>query len=320
MSILVTGATGRLGQRIVARLLAEGHEVRILTRRPFRAEVLFGARVDALEWHPGCDAAPDAAMAGIESLIHLAGEPLAGPASVERRQRMHTSRVKAAGRLLAAIGSRQVRLVAVSVAVPSSATGDVMTEATPRAAPRSDVERNGLDWDAACSALTGHGASVVIVRLGLLLEPNATLAALARMSAFGVLPALAGAQIPVIDPEDAAAMLTGLAMRRDLTGPLFGVAPEPLLGEDLVAGLARFGHLPFKLPLPAGLAERRLGPLMALLQSRTRIVPQRLIDAGAGFLHPDPKASLTRALDEMVAQRAPKRWLPGRSVAPTAAR
>ncbi|MYS18485.1 NAD(P)H-binding protein, partial [Streptomyces sp. SID4982] len=45
MTILVTGATGKTGRHVVRELLAEGEEVRVLTRSPEKAEVPSGASV-----------------------------------------------------------------------------------------------------------------------------------------------------------------------------------------------------------------------------------------------------------------------------------
>ena len=47
MKILITGATGKVGSRFVPRMLAKGHDVRILVRDAAKASALaeLGARV-----------------------------------------------------------------------------------------------------------------------------------------------------------------------------------------------------------------------------------------------------------------------------------
>jgi nucleoside-diphosphate-sugar epimerase len=66
MNVLVAGAHGRLGSRVVALLLSRGHAVRALVRTDSQAEALRGAGADAVvadlhgdvEWTAdGCDAA-----------------------------------------------------------------------------------------------------------------------------------------------------------------------------------------------------------------------------------------------------------------------
>jgi uncharacterized protein YbjT (DUF2867 family) len=67
MKILVTGGTGHLGRTIVARLLADGHEVRVLARHP--------GEDSAIEWNVGDladGAGVAAAVAGVDAVVHAA--------------------------------------------------------------------------------------------------------------------------------------------------------------------------------------------------------------------------------------------------------
>jgi uncharacterized protein YbjT (DUF2867 family) len=67
MRILVTGGTGHLGRVVVSRLREQGHQVRVLARRP---------RVDpGVEWITGDLATGDGvreAVAGVDTIIHAA--------------------------------------------------------------------------------------------------------------------------------------------------------------------------------------------------------------------------------------------------------
>ena len=102
-------------------------------------------------------------------------------------------------------------------------------------------------------------------------------------------------------------MLAGLVVRTDIEGPLNGVSPEPLRGSDLAQLLATVGRFPVRLPAPRRWVARKIGGLDALLYNRARIVPQRLLDIGAGFQHVASKESAARAIAAILAERAAQR-------------
>src|SRR6266545_3222797 len=75
MRVLVTGATGLIGNAIAIQLVERGHQVRALVRDPDRARALLPGRV-AL--HPGDVTQPDTlppAMREIDWVFHAAGMP-----------------------------------------------------------------------------------------------------------------------------------------------------------------------------------------------------------------------------------------------------
>jgi uncharacterized protein YbjT (DUF2867 family) len=78
-TILVTGATGKLGQRVVSRLLQSQAEVRVLARRREGALKLWGDRVDISEGNFSDPASLKEAARGIDRLFLLSpiGETLA---------------------------------------------------------------------------------------------------------------------------------------------------------------------------------------------------------------------------------------------------
>jgi len=66
MLVLVTGATGYIGGRLVPRLIEAGHDVRVLVRRPERLrDAPWAAEVDVVEGDLTDAAAVDTAMRDI---------------------------------------------------------------------------------------------------------------------------------------------------------------------------------------------------------------------------------------------------------------
>ncbi|PWG81214.1 NAD-dependent epimerase/dehydratase family protein [Pararcticibacter amylolyticus] len=72
MKILVTGATGKVGSRLVPRLLAKGYDVTILVRDEAKAGELIGLGAKAITGDLYEPATLPPAVAGMDAVIHLA--------------------------------------------------------------------------------------------------------------------------------------------------------------------------------------------------------------------------------------------------------
>jgi len=128
MNILVTGASGFLGQHLVERLVQGGHRVRALARtRPA------GGAEGAVEWFTADLHDKDAlrkALAGVEVLYHLAGrvsfDPKDGPA-------LHALHVQGTRELLAEAKEARVGRV-----VLASTSGTIAVSKEERVATEAD--------------------------------------------------------------------------------------------------------------------------------------------------------------------------------------
>ncbi|MCB1174686.1 MAG: NAD-dependent epimerase/dehydratase family protein, partial [Leptospiraceae bacterium] len=92
MQILITGATGFLGQKLARQLIRTGHKVRGTSRNAVRAR----QQNPDVEWF-GWDfrqAPPAAALENCDAVIHLMGENIGqGRWSAKRKALIHDSRI-----------------------------------------------------------------------------------------------------------------------------------------------------------------------------------------------------------------------------------
>ena len=102
MTYLLTGATGFLGRRLAALLLAAGHNVCYLGRKRSPS---FDSRAAFFLWEkPEKSLPPLETVPRMDAIIHLAGEPVAQRWTAEVKQRIRSSRVEGTRNLVAAIG------------------------------------------------------------------------------------------------------------------------------------------------------------------------------------------------------------------------
>ena len=89
IKIALTGATGLLGRAVIAQLGATPTRLRRILRPPQQP----GA--DDAMWNPATLELEDTALEGVDAVIHLAGESLAGGRwTAARKRRIRDSRVK----------------------------------------------------------------------------------------------------------------------------------------------------------------------------------------------------------------------------------
>lgn len=171
---LVTGATGRLGGRLVQHLLARGQRVRVLCRRPPADGPLRHPRVEVVLGDLGDAAAVDAAVAGVTVVYH-AGAAMRGAWPEHARGTVTGTRHVIESTLRHRV-ARLVHVSSLSVLDWGGLDGAQVTEQAPlepRPAERGHYTRAKLLAEQqVLAAIRQDALPAVIVRPGILVGPD----------------------------------------------------------------------------------------------------------------------------------------------------
>ena len=299
LTIAITGATGMLGSALVPFLSAAGHRVVRLGRR--------GLGPEDIPWDPARGTLDGSRLAGVDAVIHLAGEPIAGGRwTPARRRRIMESRTSGTTLLADTLaGLRRpprVLITASAIGIYGDRGEEPLTEEAPLRSGReaSFVERVGHAWEAATASAEAAGIRVVRARMGLVL--SAAGGALRQM----LPPFRAGLggrlgdgrqYFSWITLTDVLGALYHALWTESLRGPVNLTAPAPVTNQEFTAVLARVLRRPALLPVPAALLRFGLGDLAdELLLASARVLPARLVNSGYGFQHADLATGLRHEL------------------------
>ena len=289
MKVVIAGGTGFLGYPLSARLIADGHDVVVLTRGTAAPSRPRGGRL--VSWTPGGDTGPWVReIDGAGALVNLAGESIAGARWTDAQKRRITdSRVQATRSLVGAI-----RLAGTPppVFISGSAVGyygprgdDVVTEES--ASGTDFLSRVCVQWEAEANRAAGPGTRIVCLRTGLVLEKDG--GALPQMLPpfkFGVGgPVGSGRQYwPWIHRSDWIDLVCWAIRMASATGPVNATAPAPVTNAEFARALGRALHRPAFMPAPAFALRLMLGEMAdALLLSGQRAVPAKAERLGFAF-------------------------------------
>jgi hypothetical protein len=243
MNVLVTGGTGFVGRAVCASLAAEGHTLTIVSRSGASAARRVPAARSVVSWNPMAAPAPADAFAGVDAIVHLAGESVAGLWTETKRRAIRESRVVGTANLvegLARSGVRPAVLVSVSAIGYYGERGeDILTEDEPCGSDFLATVCRG--WEAAAAKAGELGVRVVTPRLGIVLgRSGGALEAMRRPFRLGLGgPLGSGRQWwSWIHLEDVAG-LVGWCLRTPITGALNATAPEPVRQADFARALGR---------------------------------------------------------------------------------
>jgi len=293
MKILVTGATGFLGRKLVLELLSAEHEVSVLSRDVGRARLMFGGRVHLVVWAPPVRWPTAEELSGYDAVVHLAGErALLRRLTFRLRERIRDSRVEATRRLVALLGETQqpprVMVSASSVAYYGlSSSGHESCENSP--AGRGFFAELCHEWEGAAFSAARFGARVVALRFGLVLDQSGGVLA-AMLPAFRV--GLGGGfgtgqnYLPYVSLPDALRVVITCLENEVISGPVNVVAPLAVTQHDFARTLARSLGQRVMLPLPGFVGRALFGEGAEALFTGQPVVPKLLLDQGFAFRHP----------------------------------
>lgn len=293
MHILLTGGTGMIGRGLCTLWLSQGHRLSVLSRQPQRVAERCGVPVRGIASLGELDGDP------LDAVVNLAGAPIADrPWTGHRRKLLWASRVTLTETLLAWLGQRDQR---PGVLISGSAVGwygdGGQRELTEASGPVSEdfASQLCIAWEETAERAAELGMRVALVRTGLVLSPEGGM--LARMAppfrlGLGGRLGTGRQWMPWIHIEDQIALIDFLLNRESASGPYNACSPRPVRNREFVKRLGKALHRPAVVPLPESLLRLGLGEMSGLLLGGQRAVPQRLLEAGFVFRHPDLQASL----------------------------
>lgn len=295
MKVLVTGASGLIGSALLPILEKQGDSVASLTRSDAR-------RPGEFHWDPDQGHIDPAALEGVDAVVHLAGESVAGRWSEDKKRRILESRVNGTRLVSEAIAGLEPRprvmVSASGIGVYGDRGDEPLTEESTTSAEGflADVVRA---WEGAAQPARDAGIRVVHTRFGIVQSAEGgalkTQLPLFRMGLGG--PIGGGRQyVSWVSIDDVAGAIMFALTRDDVSGVVNVTAPAPVTQADYARTLGRVLRRPAVLPAPGFAVRLVLGEFAGEVLDGQRVIPQKLLDGGYAFRQPELEPALRHVL------------------------
>lgn len=285
MKVLIAGGTGFIGSSLSRSLLADEHQVSILTRNARRLRVPHGAQ--AVQWD-GCTCESWLHIFNqADAVINLAGATIGLPFwTAKRKAILLRSRVDAGLALSQAFLQAKKK---PAVLIQSSGVGyygpsnvKPLDEQSP---PGADFLASlAVDWEESTKAVESLGARRVIIRTAVVLGNQGILPFMALPVRMFVGGRVGSGQQGVswIHVEDEIRAIRFLLENEEARGAYNLAAPNPLSNADFMRCMAKILRRPYWFPAPA-FAFQMLGEMSTLFLDGQFAVPKRLLEQGFTF-------------------------------------
>lgn len=297
MKILITGGTGFIGRVLIKSLLAQSHQITVLSRNPEKVSGLFDDKVTPLN-----NLQTLTTDDHFDVIINLAGAPIFDKRwTAKQKQLLRDSRIKLTQQLVTAIATMQQKpelLISGSAIGYYGDQGD--TELTEQSNSRPDFSQQlCADWEQAALTAEQYGVRVCLMRTGLVLGANGGI--LQRMLLpfkLGLGGRLGSGQqwMSWIHINDWIAIAESMLNDQQMSGAYNATAINPVTNQEFSQTLAKSLSRPACFPLPAFMLKTLLGEMSELVLGSQKVLPKRLVEQGFEFQFSDLRNALTDIL------------------------
>jgi uncharacterized protein len=291
---LVAGASGFLGGALTSHLTGQGHDVVKLVRHEPR-------QADERQWDPYQQQLSRDELAAADVVVNLSGAAIERVWTRAQKAKIRESRLASTRTIANAIASLDeppALLNQSGVHAYGNGRGDeVLTEESPTGS--GFLAETVRAWEAEAKAAAASGARVCLLRTGVVLDSRG------RALKLMLIPFRLGLGgrvgdgrqfFSIVSTADWARAVSFLGEHREATGPYNLTAPQPPTNAEFTAVLAAQLHRPAKLPVPQFALKAAAGEMPGELLSSLRVRPERLLESGFTFKHPDVESIVSAAL------------------------
>jgi uncharacterized protein (TIGR01777 family) len=306
MKVLMTGATGLIGQALGQELVRHGHQLKVVVRHPESTVLSYPAQV--YSWLGNDSPFPSEALQDVEAIVNLAGESIAGQYwTAQRKKSLYESRVHSTRTLLEALENSPTR-GRLKVFVQGSAIGIYGDRGSEICEENSTLGSDFLaglckDWEAEAARVQTFATQsrFVAIRTGLVLsEKGGALQKLLPLFAQGLGAQLGSGQqfMSWIHLDDIVGLFAFAVEDDRAMGPLNGVAPGAVPNSEFTQIFATCLKQNKFIPVPKAVLKIAMGEMSQALLFSVRASVQKVQSSGYRFKFP----SLNEALQNLTLQ------------------
>ena len=304
MKIVLAGATGFIGQKLIQRLLQEKHELILLARDPEKAAQKFGPTLTTFNWDGRTHGDWFRSIDGADAVINLTGESIAGKRWNRRqKEKIRSSRIEATQIIVKAIEAAENKPSTLINASAVGYYGDVPADTVTENYPGSTDFLGALseEWEKTAMHANVFGTRVVCPRIGIVLGADG--GALEKMvlpfKLFAGGPLGSGNQwFPWIHIDDLIGAFLFVLENQDISGGVNFTAPNPVTMKVFCKKLGKVLGRPSWAPVPAIALRLAVGEFANFLLSGQKAVPEKLLENGFEFIYVDAEKALENLLEK----------------------
>ena len=292
MKIGVTGASGFIGGAVVAEALSHNHEAVAFSRDP---EKNISGCEEVRDF--SADSAPD--LSGLDALIHLSGEPVAGVWTGKKKEEILNSRIRTTQRLVNALWAMdsderpKVFICASGVGIYGSRNDEWLDEETD--AGFGFLAEVVKQWEAVALKAQDMGVRTVLLRIGIVLgEGGGALPLMAKGFSTGLAGKLGNGKqwMPWIHIDDVAGIIHLCLENHLISGPVNVASPNPARNRDFTRSLAEVLKKPAFIPVPSLLIKALPGGMQEMFLNSLRVDPVVMKSNSYDWIYPELSAAL----------------------------
>ncbi len=300
-TVIVTGATGLLGKRIVEILHERGDRVIAFVRNTTKAKRVLGDHIECAEWDFSRPHEGDwkKFIEQADSIIHLAGTPLFKQRwNPSFKVEMEESRVLGTRRLVDAIAASSHKPASF---VSASALGYYGTNhewvVDEESEPADDLlAKICLNWENETHKLEDHGIRPVQMRIGIVLSTESgalkEMLPLFKTGMGGVM----GRKEPFINwihLEDVCRMFVMALDNPAMHGPYNAIAPTPVTNGEFAREIGIAMNRPCLMHYPVAFVKAAIGEAAEYASGGPRASCNKIEEAGYRFFFDEIGAALS---------------------------